>query len=199
MSPRRSSSGLSESIATQTLIDQAAAGSRQASEAICQRFRPRLVSWAKGRLPAYARDLMETEDIVQEALVRSLQHISGFQGERGSFLFYVQAAIRNRIRTEIRRIGRRPKRVELQDGIADAGRSPIEEYLGKEEEERYREALAKLDAEEQELVIAKLELHMTPLELASHTGRPSPDAARMAARRAIRKLASLMEEPALPA
>jgi RNA polymerase sigma-70 factor, ECF subfamily len=181
-----------ETLPTQTLVEQAVAGDSAAAEAICARFLPRLVSWATGRLPPHARDLLDTEDIVHEALVRSLAHLPGFSDQRGSFLVYVQTAIRNQIRDEIRRIRRRPKRHDLDETLPDQQPSQIDQCLSQEDQARYQEALSHLSPDEQELIVSKLELQMTPLELAIHTGRPSPDAARMAAQRAIRKLAAAM-------
>lgn len=35
--------------------------------------------WAHGRLPAGARDLLATDDLVQETLLRTLKHIEGFE------------------------------------------------------------------------------------------------------------------------
>jgi hypothetical protein len=57
------------------------------------------------------------------------------------------------------------------------------------------EALAKLTDEERDLVIARIELRMTPEEMALHTGRPTPNAARTAACQVILKLATLMNRP----
>jgi RNA polymerase sigma factor (sigma-70 family) len=100
----------------------------------------------------------------------------------------------NRLRNEIRNASRRPRREEVPESFPDPAPSPIEQYLGREAEERYNEALKRLSPEEQELVIGRLELQMTYQDLAIHTGKGSPDAARMAVNRAIRKLATVLED-----
>jgi len=174
---------LPQSVDTKTLVEEAADGSEIAVETLCQRLRPRLAAWAGGRLPAYARDLLDTDDLVQEALVRSLQRLPVFENQGSdSFLQYLKTAVLNRVRSEIRRIHRQGVRAELDEAIADPAPTALEQFLGKEAEARYSVALAKLTAEERELVIARVELQMTAQEIAVHAGRPSPDAARMAPR-----------------
>ena len=180
---------------TRALIDQASTGNERALRAICDRFGPRLTAWGRGRLPPQARDLLATEDIAQDVIARSLERLSGFRSrDSGSFLAYLKTAFMNRVRNEIRNAGRRPGREELQESIPASDPSPIEQLLGREAEERYNAALNLLSPEEQELVIGRLELQMTYQELAIHTGKASPDAARMAVHRAIRRLATVLEE-----
>jgi RNA polymerase sigma-70 factor (ECF subfamily) len=181
--------------ATRVLIDKAAAGSDPALRAICDRFGPQLTAWGRGRLPPHARDLLATEDIAQDVIVRSLERLGGFKSqERGSFLAYLKTSFMNRVRNEIRNASRRPGREEVPDNLPDSAPSPIEQILGREAEERYNEALKLLSSEEQELVIGRLEFHMTYHELAIHTAKASADAARMAVNRAIRKLATVLED-----
>jgi RNA polymerase sigma factor (sigma-70 family) len=180
---------------TRALIDQASAGNERALRAICDRFGPKLTAWGRGRLPSQARDLLATEDIAQDVIARSLERLGGFRSkDSGSFLAYLKTAFMNRVRNEIRNAGRRPSREELPDNIPALDPSPIEQILGREAEKRYNEALKLLSPEEQELVIGRLELQMTYHELAIHTAKASPDAARMAVYRAIRKLATVLKE-----
>jgi RNA polymerase sigma factor (sigma-70 family) len=177
-------------------VDRAIAGDGMAVEKLCDRLRPRLTAWAKGRLPAYARGLGDTEDLVQEALVGSIRRLPVFDNtERNGFLQYLKRAVMNRIRNEIRSARRRGVRASLDEAIADRAPLPIEQYLRREDERRYRRALAKLSPGDRELVIARVELQMTAQEIAMHTGRSTAAAARMATRRAILKLATLLHEP----
>lgn len=195
MSERAVRPNASDPTPTSTLVDQAALGNERALQALCERLRPRLVAWAHGRLPRYARELLNTEDLIQDTMVRSLKRLGTFEDRGGdSFLRYMRTAILNTIRNEIRRIGRLPGRGVLHDNLKGNDKTPLENLLTREDEARYQEALACLSPDAQDLVIGRIELLMTPHELALHTGRPSPDAARMAARRAIAKLAHLIEE-----
>jgi RNA polymerase sigma-70 factor (ECF subfamily) len=54
-----------------------------------------------GEVPAAARDLTDTQDLVQETLLSTFRHLQTFEirGE-GAFLAYLRRAILNRIRNE---------------------------------------------------------------------------------------------------
>ncbi len=95
----------------------------------------------------------------------------------------------NRIREELRRKGRQPEATELDDIEDDSAGSPLEQAIGREAVERYERALARLKPEEREAIIARVEMGYTYEELAEALGKPTPDAARKAARRALVRLA----------
>ena len=56
----------------------------------------------------------------------------------------------------------------------------------------YEEALQRLRPEEREAIIARVELGYTYQEMAEALGKPSPEAARKAAQRALVRLAEEM-------
>jgi RNA polymerase sigma-70 factor (ECF subfamily) len=174
---------------TLTLLTRARAGDEEAMSDLFARYLPALRRWASGRLPRHLRDLTDTPDLVQDTLVHVFRKIEGFEhrGE-GAFFAYLRQAVMNRIRNEVRNAGYRPERVALDPGAPDAGRSPLEVAIGAEGIERYEAALERLDQDDRELIVARLELGLTYQELASATGRPSADAARMAVTRAVARL-----------
>ena len=51
------------------LLERAKAGDAQALDLLIARYVPRLQRWASGRLPGWARDLADTQDLVQETVV----------------------------------------------------------------------------------------------------------------------------------
>ena len=55
------------------LVLKARGGDRRAVEALLQRCLPNLRRWAHGKLPAYARESLDTGDLVQEAALHLLQ------------------------------------------------------------------------------------------------------------------------------
>lgn len=59
--------------------------------------------------------------------------------------------------------------------------------------ERYERALARLKPDDQDAIVARVEMGYTYEELAEWLGKPSPDAARKAAQRALVRLAQEME------
>jgi RNA polymerase sigma-70 factor, ECF subfamily len=55
------------------LIEPAKAGDSHALDTLIARYLPRLQRWASGRLPAWARDLAETQDLVQETVYKTFK------------------------------------------------------------------------------------------------------------------------------
>ena len=178
---------------TITLLERARAGDPAAIDALFARCLPPLSRWARGRLPQWARDLADTQDVVQEAVVQTFKHLGTFDARgEGALQAYLRQAVMNRIRDHIRRAGRRQAADALDSQVEDGGPSPLEQAVGREAVERYEAALARLSATDRELIVASVELSYTFEELAEATGRASPDAARKAAKRALVKLAEEM-------
>lgn len=175
------------------LIQQAQNGDSGALERLLERYRPRLQRWASGRLPRYARDMTDTEDIVQEALIGTVRNFKEFD-QRGEWALqaYLRRAVTNRIRDELRRYQTRPGRDELPGEAASQDRSPLELAVGQEVFSRYEQALAQLEDDEREAAIARIELGCSYQEIAILTAKPTPDAARMFVARVLDKLARRM-------
>jgi RNA polymerase sigma-70 factor (ECF subfamily) len=183
----------SEPESTFSLLERARNGDRQAIELLVARHRPPLQRWASGRLPRWARGMVETQDLVQETLFQTFKRIETFRPERvGALQAYLRQAVLNRIRDELRRVGRRPTTDAVNDEFIDPGPSPLEEAIGKEATDRYEAALAALRPEEREAIIGRIELGYTYDELAEALGKPSADAARKAAERALARLVEEM-------
>jgi RNA polymerase sigma factor (sigma-70 family) len=174
---------------TIALIERVKQGDSAATDALFRRCLPVLRRWARGRLPAYARDLKETQDIVQECLVEAFKHLPQFdtRGE-GALQAYLRQAVANRIRNEIKRVVHRPVSVELDDCHPDRGVGPLEAAIGNQNIERYEAALQRLRPADRELIVGRLEMQWSYEELAKATGKPSANAARVAAIRAVYRL-----------
>lgn len=176
---------------TQILVSMAADGNKDARDLLVQRLVPKLEAWARGRLPAYARRLKDTQDVVAEVLTRSVTKLEGFEEHGGGFLGYVQKGILNQVRTEVRRARTDPTVNDVPE-LPALERSALEELIDRDDLHRYERALGSLGAKDQELIRARVELNMTYQEVALHAGKPSSDAARMAVKRALGKLAQAM-------
>jgi RNA polymerase sigma-70 factor (ECF subfamily) len=175
------------------LLRRAQAGDRQALDRLCARHLPRLQRWAHGRLPHWARDLLDSDDIVQDTLLRTVRTMKRFEIRHdGALTAYLRQAVQNRIRDELRRVARRPGHVGGDREEADRGPSPLERYIGREALERYEQALQRLRPEEREAIVLRVELGYSYQELATALDKPSPDAARMATSRALVRLAEEM-------
>ena len=99
----------------------------------------------------------------------------------------------NRLRDELRRKGRAPEFVDVSEQELVGTESPLEEAIGREAAARYVAALSRLEPEERELIIGRVEMEYSFAELADLLGKPTPDAARKAARRALLRLAEEMK------
>jgi len=191
--PSASPAGEAALDSTGALVERAKTGDREALDRLFARFLPSLRRWASGRLPRWTRDLMDTDDLVQETVMRALNRIDRFESRHeGALQAYLRQAIVNRIRDEIRRGKRSPTETPLADNAADRGASPLELAIGVEALERYESALARLRPEEREAIIARIEMDGSYQDVARALGKPSADAARMAVSRALLRLAEEM-------
>ena len=175
---------------TVELLNLVKAGDDAARERLMARCLPPLRRWARGRLPAYARDMLDTEDLVQESVIAALRRIEGFEARReGALQAYLRQALANRIKDVIRYKRRRPIQTELPENAADQGESPLEQVIGLENTERYEAAMLRLRDTDREAIVARVELRYSYQELAVALGKPSADAARVAVARAVYRLA----------
>jgi RNA polymerase sigma factor (sigma-70 family) len=106
----------------------------------------------------------------------------------GAMQAYLRMSVVNRIRDEIRRVGRRPEMVEMTtEPISDAT-SPIEAAIRVQAYERYRSALGQLRPRDREMVVGRVEMQWTAEQIAHRFRMPSVDAARVAVSRALKRL-----------
>ena len=71
-------------LSTLVLLDRAKQGDGEARDALYHRYLPRLQRWARGRLPIYARGALETDDLVQETLLKTLARDRAFDPEQAA-------------------------------------------------------------------------------------------------------------------
>lgn len=174
---------------TMELVVRAKAGDRQAAEALLERCLPPLRRWAHGRLPSAARGNLDTNDLVQDAAMNLVRRLEYFEPRHvGAMQGYLRQSVINRIRDEVRRIGRHAPPVELPDDHPSDRTSPLESAIKSEAYERYKAALTSLQPKDRELVVARVEVQWTVAEIADHFGIRTVDAARMAVGRAIKRL-----------
>jgi RNA polymerase sigma-70 factor (ECF subfamily) len=180
---------------TAALLDRVRSDDAQAREQLVARYLPALRRWARGRLPARARDLADTDDLVQVTLLRALDKVKGFEYRgKGAFMAYLRRVLQNQILDELRRAGRRTETETLTERHEERGPSPLERAIGTEALERYELALRRLSELQQEAVVLRVELGFTYAEVARSLGSPSANAARMTVTRALVRLAEVMDE-----
>jgi RNA polymerase sigma-70 factor (ECF subfamily) len=151
---------------------------------------PLLRRWASGRLPRWARDVVDTQDLVQDTVLQVFKRVEAFEPRGdGALQAYLRQAVMNRIRNELRNKGRRPAFENLDDEAAGDRTSPLDAAIRQEQLDRYDDALSRLSEQERDLIVARVEVGLTYQEIADALGKPSWNAARMATARALLRLA----------
>jgi RNA polymerase sigma-70 factor (ECF subfamily) len=184
---------------TSILLDRVQRGDQGAAETLVARYLPVLQRWAHGRLPAEARGLVDTHDLVQVTLIKALDHMKGFHSRReGAFFAYLRRILLNSLRDELRRARRRPQGDSIEESLADPSPTALELQVGKETLELYEAALASLPEQHQEAVILRIEFGFTHPQIAEALGMPSENAARMCVSRALIRLAEQIHDRRQP-
>lgn len=185
--------GRADPESTFILIDRARSGDREALDRLFSRHLLPLQRWARGRLPKWARSLADTDDLVQDTLFQTFKRIEAFEPRRvGALQAYLRQAVLNRLRDELRRKARTPDVTDLEGVENVAALSPLEDAIGREAVEDYERALERLSQQDRETIIARIEIGYSYEELAVALGKPSADAARKSASRALLRLAAEM-------
>ncbi|HLG58634.1 MAG TPA: RNA polymerase sigma factor [Vicinamibacterales bacterium] len=177
------------------LLGRARGGDSRALSALLTRHGRRLRLWARGRLPQWARSVYDTADIVQDALLHTFRRMDKFEDRgRGALGAYLRQAVTNRICDEVRKVSRRPiaESEEAALNLAGGGASPFDSALSAEQERSYKQGLAALSEDERVLIVGRIELGYNYEQLALIAKRSTPEAARVAVRRALLKLAEVM-------
>jgi RNA polymerase sigma-70 factor, ECF subfamily len=179
------------------LLQRVRSGDADALNRLFQRYLPALSRWARGRLPNWARDGADTQDLVQDTVIQAMKHLDTFRPQRtGALQAYLRQALMNRIRDELRRAHRRPPPTEISEAVPSRSASPLEEAIGQEALDSYEAALAELREDDREAIIARVELGQSYAEVAEILEKPSAEAARVAVYRALLRLAEKMKPSA---
>jgi RNA polymerase sigma factor (sigma-70 family) len=183
----------SPQISTESLLARIRGGDVDARETLLARYITSLRRWAHGRLPTAARDLVDTDDLVQSTLYRALAHVEEFDNRgEGAFFAYLRRILLNQIRDEARRARRRPGHEALPDDLSGNDPSPLESLIGRERVAQYEAALARLIPSQREAVMLRFELGLRYREIAESMGLPSGNAARMLVTRGLVRLSEEM-------
>ena len=176
-----------------SLLVRAQHGDAVAMEALMGRYLTRLQRWASGRVPAKARSLLDTDDVVQDALLNTFRRLEDFRPRHdGALLAYLREAVANRIRMELRRRSLEVDAAIEPDGLPSALPSPLETVVTRDALERYERSLAQLDDDDRAAIVGRFEMGYSYDALARAMQRPSPEAARKLTERALRRLLALM-------
>ena len=173
-------------------------GGRAALDALFARYRSWLRGWARGRLPVWVRGGIDTSDLVQDVLHRTFVRLDRFEPQHANALrVYLRRAVENQIRDELRRAVRRRASIAPDEvtRMSEEGAPQHRNMVDDETWSRYLNALSHLPPRDRRLVVGRVELGYSFEQLALIENLPSPAAARMALRRAVIRLSSLVRDP----
>jgi RNA polymerase sigma-70 factor (ECF subfamily) len=196
---------------TLVLIRNAQGGDREAYERLFERYYPRIRCIVRARTGHALRRRMDTEDILQNAMVEAIRSLQDFQvhGE-ASFVHWMAGIVQNRIHAGLRDAGRQKRdghREVALDHIMHcistgslsfepAGNDslPLDKVARSEQEEHVTETLHRLCESHREVILLRCYAGMSWKEVALVLGCSTPDAARLLFYRATRELKRAVEE-----
>ena len=179
------------------LLERVRQGSQRAAEVLFERYGSWLRRWTRGRLPRRVRGSVDTSDIVQQALGYTFTRLDWFESKRGSAMrAYLRRVAENRIRDELRRATRRRDAIAPDQAVraSEDGAPQLRQLVEGDAWRRYLDGLRRMRPRDRRLVVGRVELGYNYRQLALLERLPSPDAARMALRRALVQLGALMAE-----
>jgi RNA polymerase sigma-70 factor (ECF subfamily) len=176
---------------TVEILTRAQRGDRSAALILIERAAPAVRRWARGRLPQSARNEADTEDVVQDAVLKTLKGIGKFEHRTvGGLQAYLRTSVINRIRDLIRASGRHGV-PEALDAVQDSQPSPLESVIMREKLDIFLGALQRLKPADRQVIVWRLELGCSVDEIASRLGK-SKAAAGMTVTRAMARLAAAL-------
>ena len=177
------------------VLSRAREGDRSAVRILMERALPPLRRWSHGRIPSYGRGMTNTEDVVQDAVLRTLKRLEAFEHRTVDALqHYLRKAVVNGIRDIVRSARRRGIPVEVPETLRAAGASPEEQAILRQRSEKFVEALGRLRPVDRQAIVWRVELGYSYDEIAKRQGK-SIEAARMAVNRAVKRLEKEMRVP----
>jgi RNA polymerase sigma-70 factor (ECF subfamily) len=175
------------------VLKRAKQGDRSAGRVLIERALPPLRRWTRGRLPFYARAGNDTEDVVQDALLRTLKGVDRLEYRTVNALqAYLRQAVVNRIRDLIRGSRRRGVAVEPEEELPDTRPSPLERAILGQRLDEFLEALQRLRPADRQVVVWRIELGYSTDDIAHRLGK-SKAAASMTVTRALARLRNEMK------
>lgn len=169
----------------QFLAERARQRDQDAWEALFRLAYPRLLAYARRRLP----DGESAKDAVAETMARAVRSIDRFVWKGGGFEAWLFGIMRHVVID-----AQRARRVDLLPDVdlttsLEAG--PLERLVGDEEADRVRAAFLRLSSGDREVLELRVLGGMTSEEVAAVLGR-RPGAVRMAQARALERLRRLL-------
>ncbi len=182
------------------LLEQARAGSPEALNRLYERCAGRLLGFIRLRLGRDLRSRLESRDILQATLLKSLEHVSELKAdETRSVMAWLARIAEHEIRDcadfhhRQRRDAAREAPLDDDAPLPALTRSALSRVILDEQAERLEEALESLSPAHREVILLRKFEELSFAEIAQRTGK-SEDACRMLLARAMTALTLRMSE-----
>jgi RNA polymerase sigma-70 factor (ECF subfamily) len=183
------------------LLRRAKQGSDAALNLLYEQCAARLLTYIRLRLGGELRAKLESRDILQATLLKSLTHLHDLKGdERESLMAWLARIAEHEIRDRAdyhqrqRRDAAREVAVDDDAPLAAAARSALSQVILDEQARRLEEAMDTLSPDHREVILLRSFEELSFPEIARRLGR-SEDAARMLFARAMTALTLAMPRP----
>ena len=177
------------------LLERARRGSRSAIDTLFTRYRAWLRRRSRGRLPPWAREGIDTSDIVHDTLHQTFARLESFESKHARALQgYLLRAVENRINDQLRRAKRRLNVImpDASAPLSDSAAPQHQQLVDDETRKRYVAGLERLTDRDRRLIVARAELGYSYRQIAFLERLSSEAVARKALARALRRLVDIM-------
>jgi len=183
---------------TARLLAAAQAGDREALEALCVFYYPRVLRIAEVRLGRHLRRVYEPTDIAQSVFGRAYRALPRFIDRGpGSFGAWLEEIVGKTILEKARWLGAARRREGPPESVArpeaGSGRTPSQLVAMKEDVERLHEAMRQLDRRDQRAVELRQFLGLPWSEVGGALGT-TEEAARKICGRALERIGRALSE-----
>ena len=186
----------SELLQTGDLLARYKGGDRAAADDLFRRYRSRIDLFLRARLPAGLRRLGDTDDLVQEVCIKILRALDRFELRNiGAFWWFARSIAKNHLIDMMRRNRAIPEgelRESSDAAPSDPRPGPLPVVIDHEAAEAFDRALENVSDHVRRGLLMRLELGLDWSVVAEDCGFPSPDAARVAIKRALGAIAREM-------
>ena len=186
--------------ASADLVERAKTGSADAINELYARCAGRLLAYIRLRMGRELRARLESRDILQATLLKSVEHLADFEGQHsGSLMAWLARIAEHEIRDRAdyqrrqRRDAARDVPLETDAALPVPARSALSQAILTEEAERLETALESLTPAHREVILLRKFEELPFGEIARRLGK-SEDACRMLLARAMTALTLRLSE-----
>jgi RNA polymerase sigma factor (sigma-70 family) len=176
------------------LLGRAQQGDRQALEDFFAAHLPPLRRWARANVPRWLESQMNADDFVQVAALKTLIRLRYLSTEWDTIQPYLRATVRNLVRDEIRRRGRSPDLLPIDEAVDAVAieESMMDRLTTRENWNTYQRVIGSLSARDRLAIVGRIQHGQSYEEVREALQLSTAGAARAATLRALRRLISLV-------